>query len=105
MRLKRRAHLRSVLTEAMPEVEKAVENYNLDEYYQRALNLVVSGRARNAFELDQESEAMRDLYGRNTFGQSCLLARRLVEAGTRVVEVVWPRLPTPTIAHGMFTPD
>ncbi|MCF7765621.1 MAG: DUF1501 domain-containing protein [Verrucomicrobia bacterium] len=92
MRLKRRAHLRSVLTEAMPEVEKAVENYNLDEYYQRALSLVVSGRARNAFELDQESEAMRDLYGRNTFGQSCLLARRLVEAGTRVVEVVWPKV-------------
>ena len=35
---------------------------------------------------------MRDLYGRNTFGQSCLLARRLVEAGTRVVEVVWPKV-------------
>src|SRR5437763_14726349 len=35
---------------------------------------------------------MRDNYGRNTFGQSCLLARRLVEAGTRVVEVVWPKV-------------
>ncbi len=35
---------------------------------------------------------MRDLYGRNTFGQSCLLARRLVEAGTRVVEVIWPKV-------------
>ena len=34
----------------------------------------------------------RDLYGRNTFGQSCLLARRLVEAGTRVVEVIWPKV-------------
>ena len=64
----------------------------LDDYYDRALNLVASGRARNAFDLAQESEATRNLYGRNTFGQSCLLARRLVEAGTRVVEVVWPKV-------------
>ena len=35
---------------------------------------------------------MRDRYGRNTFGQSCLLARRLIEAGTRVVEVIWPKI-------------
>ena len=53
---------------------------------------MASGRARNAFDLAQESEVTRDLYGRNTFGQSCLLARRLVEAGTRVVEVVWPKV-------------
>jgi uncharacterized protein (DUF1501 family) len=42
--------------------------------------------------LSQEPDALRDRYGRNTFGQSCLLARRLVEAGTRVVEVVWPKI-------------
>jgi uncharacterized protein (DUF1501 family) len=42
--------------------------------------------------LSQESEKVRDSYGRNTFGQSCLLARRLVEAGTRVVEVIWPKV-------------
>jgi len=69
-----------------------VENYNLDDYYQRALNLIVSGKARKAFDLTLESEKMRDRYGRNTFGQSCLLARRLVEAGTRVVEVIWPKV-------------
>lgn len=92
MRLKRRARLRNVLSDAMPDIEKAVENYNLDEYYQRALNLVVSGQARDAFEIDREPDSIRDLYGRNTFGQSCLLARRLVEAGTRVVEVVWPKV-------------
>ena len=67
-------------------------NLKLDDYYDRALNLVASGRARNAFDLAQESETTRNLYGRNTFGQSCLLARRLVEAGTRVVEVVWPKV-------------
>ena len=92
MRLQRRAKLRSALDDAMPDIEKAVENYHLDEYYQRALDLVISGKARNAFDLSQETDQVRDRYGRNTFGQSCLLARRLVEAGTRVVEVVWPKI-------------
>jgi uncharacterized protein (DUF1501 family) len=91
-RLERRARLRDTLTEAMPDLEKAVENYNLDEYYQRALNLIISGKARQAFDLAQEPDSLRNRYGRNTFGQSCLLARRLVEAGTRVVEVVWPKV-------------
>ena len=92
LRLQRRADLRSIIEASMPEVEKAVEKYNLDDYYQRALNLIISGKARNAFDLSQESPEMRDRYGRNTFGQSCLLARRLVEAGTRVVEVIWPKV-------------
>ncbi len=92
VRLERRAKLRDALTEAMPEIEKAVESYNLDSYYDQALNLIVSGRAREAFDLTRETEKVREFYGRNTFGQSCLLARRLVEAGTRVVEVVWPKV-------------
>ncbi|MBI5775107.1 MAG: DUF1501 domain-containing protein [Verrucomicrobia bacterium] len=92
MRLERRAKLRESIEAAMPDIEKATAQYNLDEYYQRALNLIVSGRARDAFSLSQESDALRDRYGRNTFGQSLLLARRLVEAGTRVVEVIWPKV-------------
>jgi Protein of unknown function (DUF1501) len=92
VRLKRRARLRDAIDEAMPDIDKAVANYNLNEYYDRALSLIVSGRARNAFDLSQESDKVRDQYGRNTFGQSCLLARRLVEAGTRVVEVIWPKV-------------
>lgn len=92
LRLERRAQLREAIEAATPDVEKAVENYDLDDYYQRALNLIISGRARKAFDLTQESEKMRDRYGRNTFGQSCLMARRLVEAGTRVVEVIWPKI-------------
>lgn len=91
-RLKRRARLRDTINKGMPQVEKAVKDYNLNEYYGRALDLVISGRARDAFQLNQESVAMREKYGRNTFGQSLLLARRLVEAGTRVVEVVWPKV-------------
>src|SRR5213594_2630066 len=50
VRLERRAKLRDALTEAMPEIEKAVESYNLDSYYDQALNLIVSGRARDAFD-------------------------------------------------------
>jgi hypothetical protein len=91
-RLKRRAKLREAIDAGMPIVDKAVANYKLDEYYAQALNLIVSGRAREAFALEQEPAKVRDRYGRNTFGQSCLLARRLVEAGTRVVEVIWPKV-------------
>jgi uncharacterized protein (DUF1501 family) len=91
-RLQRRAKLREAIDSQMPEIEKAVSEYKLDEYYQRALSLVTSGRARQAFDLDQEPKAVRDRYGATTFGQSCLLARRLVEAGTRVVEVIWPKV-------------
>jgi hypothetical protein len=92
VRLQRRARLRDLINDQMPAVEKAVAKENLDEYYQRAINLVTSGRARDAFDLSQEPHALRDKYGRNTFGQSCLLARRLIEAGTRVVEVIWPKV-------------
>src|SRR5439155_2167575 len=87
-----RARLRESIEQAMPDIEKATAAYNLDEYYQRALNLIVSGRARDAFNLAAEPPRLRDRYGRNTFGQSLLLARRLVEAGTRVVEVIWPKV-------------
>jgi len=91
-RLRRRAKLRQTIEDQMPALEKAVEKFNLDNYYEQALNLIVSGKAREAFDLEMESDGLRDRYGRNTFGQSCLLARRLVEAGTRVVEVVWPKV-------------
>lgn len=91
-RMERRARLRDVINAGMPEVDRAVKDYNLSEYYQQALSLISSGRARDAFAIEQETREVRDRYGRNTFGQSCLLARRLVEAGTRVVEVVWPKV-------------
>ncbi len=71
VRLERRAKLRDALNSGMPVLEKAVTDYNLDEYYDRALKLIVSGRAREAFNLEQETPKTRDAYGRNTFGQSC----------------------------------
>ncbi len=91
-RLERRAKLRDAINANMPQIDKAVADFKLNDYYGQALNLIISGRAREAFDIAREPAAVRDLYGRNTFGQSCLLARRLVEAGTRVVEVVWPKV-------------
>jgi len=91
-RLERRARLRDAINGGMETIEKATAKYDLDAYYGQALGLIISGRARDAFDLKKESDATRDLYGRNTFGQSCLLARRLVEAGTRFVEVNWPKV-------------
>jgi uncharacterized protein (DUF1501 family) len=91
-RLERRASLRDTITQGMPALEKATKKYDLNEYYTKALGLVLSGRARDAFDLSKEPAEMRDRYGRNTFGQCCLLARRLVEAGTRFVEVNWPKV-------------
>ncbi|MFL5245949.1 MAG: DUF1501 domain-containing protein [Gemmataceae bacterium] len=91
-RLGRRAKLRNQINQGMPGLEKATRKYDLNEYYEKALGLVLSGKARNAFDLSKESNEMKEKYGKNTFGQSCLLARRLIEAGTRFVEVNWPKV-------------
>jgi hypothetical protein len=75
-RMRRRAHS-----------SKAVDQ--LDIFYQRAVDMLTSPRVREAFDLTREKESLRDRYGANFFGQSCLLARRLVEAGTRFVQIKW----------------
>jgi len=89
-RLQRRASLHKTLDEGIRDFEAAVKPYALDQYYAKAFDLVVSGKARNAFDLNREPAKVRDRYGRHTFGQSVLTARRLIEAGTRVVQVNWP---------------
>lgn len=89
-RMERRASMLHKVDEAMPDIEKAVSEYALDTYDTKALELILSGRARKAFDLNEEPAAIRDRYGRHTFGQSLLMARRLIEAGSRVVQVNWP---------------
>lgn len=59
----------------------------LDRFNQRALDMLTSTRTRDAFDLSQEPEPIRERYGRTTAGQSLLLARRLVEAGVRFVQI------------------
>jgi hypothetical protein len=58
---------------------------------QRAFDLLHSDASRDAFRLEDEPESLRENYGRHKFGQSVLMARRLVEAGVRLVQVNWPR--------------
>ncbi len=57
----------------------------LDEHYQTAFNMITAPETRKAFQVEQEDPRTRDAYGRNRFGQSCLMARRLIESGVRYV--------------------
>ncbi len=91
-RMQRRATLRETVSKGMPAIEKAVSKHELNSYYGKALDLVLSGKAREAFDLSKEKATLREGYGKNTFGQCCLLARRLIEAGTRFVEINWPKV-------------
>jgi hypothetical protein len=59
----------------------------LDQHQRAALNLITAPETKTAFEIGVEDPRLRDAYGRNPFGQSCLLARRLIEAGVRLVTV------------------
>jgi hypothetical protein len=87
----RAAGRRKSLLAAVDGLARKVEGNDLlttyDEFSQRAAALVLSGEARSAFSIERESDRLRERYGRNTFGQSCLLARRLVERGVRFVTI------------------
>lgn len=60
-----------------------------DAVYQKAVGMLTRPTVRDAFDVTKEPLALRERYGASVFGQSCLLARRLVEAGTRFVQVQW----------------
>src|SRR5262245_23582314 len=76
-RLKDRFALLKGINGSMPDLDKAVAPYALNEYYSKAYDLVLSGKARAAFDLSLEPDKVRDRYGRTTFGQGALLSRRL----------------------------
>lgn len=65
------------------------QSRDLENFQARACDLLTSSAAQRAFQLDQEPLRVRDAYGRNIYGQSMLLARRLVEAGTRLTCISW----------------
>jgi uncharacterized protein (DUF1501 family) len=77
------------LLKAMDQLRRAGDRHSADrdEYYQQAFALLTSPRVAQAFDIDAEVSRTRDAYGRHTFGQSALLARRLIEAGTTFVTV------------------
>ena len=85
-----RIQTRSSLLDQFEALQRKLDSgqaYTLDRNRQRALALVSSDKAGNAFQIDRESPKLRDRYGRHLFGQSCLMARRLVEAGVRFTTV------------------
>lgn len=86
-RLEDRRSLLSAFDRFRDQTEASVGYRNLDESHQEAFHLVTSVRARDAFDLSREPDALKARYGRHAYGQSALLARRLVEAGVTFVVI------------------
>jgi hypothetical protein len=86
-RLHRRRAMQKLVDEQARLLDYSAEVRGFDEYYDRAIGMLTSDRVRKAFDLSAEPAEVRDRYGRTTYGQGCLLARRLVEAGTKFVTV------------------
>ncbi len=91
VRLNNRRELLRQLDSRLTALERTGEVESFDEKKQQAFRLLANPRATRAFNLDQEPPAVRERYGRGQFGQSVLLARRLIEAGVSLVQVNWFR--------------
>ncbi len=87
-RLQRRYEMLNELDKHQKDVEEDSSVVKArDAFYEKAHGLITSPAAKRAFDLNAESDKVREMYGRNTFGQSCLLARRLIEGGVHFVTV------------------
>lgn len=87
VRIKRRRKWRDMIDDAVKHFEEVPDAKLLDTTFHQAYTLMSSKKARAAFDLTQESDGTRKRYGWNRFGQSCLMAKRLIEAGVRFVTV------------------
>lgn len=87
VRLERRRRLREIVDDQVRLFEQSADAHLLNENFTSAYRLMTSTQARAAFDLSQEEQTIRDRYGMNRFGQCCLLARRLIEAGVRFVTI------------------
>jgi uncharacterized protein (DUF1501 family) len=86
-RLDRRRKLRAIVDDTVKNFEASPTAKLMDENFETAYRLMTSSAAREAFDLSKEPKATREKYGMNRFGQCCLLARRLIEAGVRFVTI------------------
>lgn len=86
-RIETPAALTPALSQGAREIAQPTAFDALDEHYRAALNMITAPETKNAFDIDSEDAGLRDRYGRTVFGQSCLLARRLIESGVRFVTV------------------
>jgi Protein of unknown function (DUF1501) len=90
-RLENRKDILKLIDEQSDLLETSLVAQGLDESYQKAVAMLTSPRFKQAFDLSKEDKKTRDAYGRTTYGQSCLLARRVVEAGAKFVNVYFAR--------------
>ncbi|CAN5540322.1 DUF1501 domain-containing protein [soil metagenome] len=86
-RLESRQELLKIIDKQSDLMETSLVAKGLDESYQKAVAMLTSPDFKKAFDLSTEPLKLRDTYGRTTYGQSCLLARRLVEAGAKFINV------------------
>lgn len=86
-RLRRRRRMRELVDETVRNFEATENAKLLDSNFAAAYRLMTSTQARDAFDLSKEPKKVRDRYGMNRFGQCCLLARRLIQAGVRFVTI------------------
>tara|TARA_A100001201_G_scaffold124681_1_gene108796 strand:- start:133 stop:1440 length:1308 start_codon:yes stop_codon:yes gene_type:complete len=84
-----RRNMLSAVNDYFASKEKSDSLDAVDSFYNRAYGLISSEKAREAFDINKEDASVRDKYGRNTAGSRMLLARRLVEAGTRFVTLTY----------------
>jgi hypothetical protein len=92
-RLSERVDVRRSLDRLRRDLDQAGMMDAIDRFESQAINLLVSSEAREAFDLRQEPDAVRDRYGRNQWGQQCLMARRLVEAGVEIITTEFDGVP------------
>ncbi|AMV37738.1 DUF1501 domain-containing protein [Planctomyces sp. SH-PL62] len=92
-RLGGRSRLLAGFDGARRALEETAATRSFDVFQRRALDVLTSPSARDAFDLAREPDVLRDRYGRNVVGQRCLLARRLVESGVRLVTIDFPCVP------------
>lgn len=85
--LRRQTALRAINRFEQQVESLSKQEQSLDTFYEKAYQLMTSNAAKQAFDIDRESQATRDAYGMTSLGQCCLLARRLVEAGCRFVSI------------------
>ena len=88
-RFGKRRQMLNTVNDYFATKEKSDSLDAVDSFYDRAYSLISSEKARNAFDINKEDNNVRDKYGRNTAGARMLLARRLVEAGTRFVSLTY----------------
>ena len=89
--MQNRRALQKLINRQAVRLDKSAVTQGLNSYYEKALAMLNSPKVRRAFDLASEEPKVRDAYGRTTYGQGCLLARRLVESGVKFVTVYFAK--------------